>query len=117
MRYLVFASFNELKIKSKMENILPEKESDSDDEIPREILDKAERIFRDLLPNKSKRKYESAYNEFMAWLKTKKTTLLSEEILTVYFEYLLKELNMKPSTVWVRYSMLKLTIVYKKYLV
>ena len=82
-----------------MENIVPETESDSDDEIPREILDKAERIFRDLLPKKSKCKYEAAYNDFMAWLKSKKTTLLSEEIMTVYFEYLLKDLKMKPSTV------------------
>ena len=45
-----------------MENIVPETE----------IIDNAERIFRDLLPNKSKCKYEAAYNEFMAWLKTKK---------------------------------------------
>ena len=40
-----------------MENIVPKTKTDSDDEIPREILDKAERIFRDLLPNKSKCKY------------------------------------------------------------
>ncbi|XP_034939162.1 uncharacterized protein [Chelonus insularis] len=60
------------------------------------------------LPKKSKEKYMTTYNKFIEWMKTKQIELISENIMLEYFYQLGKEL--KPSTLWAMYSMLKNTI-------
>lgn len=75
---------------------------------PPEITEKARRAVSTLLPDKSKKIYERAYEKFMEWHSNKKIASFSEDVLIVYFEEL--SCSMKPSCLWVRYSMLKSTL-------
>ncbi|XP_034939961.1 uncharacterized protein [Chelonus insularis] len=60
------------------------------------------------LPDKSKKLYTSAYENFIKWRSKKGTSLASESVLLEYFT----ELNekYKPSSLWAIYSMLKKTL-------
>ena len=61
-----------------------------------------------IIPEKSKERYMQVYNEFMAWMKKRKLTVIDENTMLAYFS---KEMaKYKSSTRWCRYSMLKLTI-------
>lgn len=75
---------------------------------PPEITEKAKSAVSYLLPDKSKKLYERAYDKFMEWRLEKKIASFSEDVLIVYFEEL--SCSMKPSCLWVRYSMLKSTL-------
>lgn len=75
---------------------------------PPEITGKARNAVSYLLPDKSKKLYERAYAKFMEWRLDKKIASFSEDVLIVYFEEL--SCSMKPSCLWVRYSMLKSTL-------
>lgn len=57
------------------------------------------------LPKKSKSKYETTYQRFMNWILQNNAQTLSENVITAYLKELSKEL--KPSTLWTTYSMLK----------
>lgn len=62
--------------------------SDSDDVIPNtppELLETAQEVVDNLLPEKSKCRYNSTYENFIRWQKEKKTTSFSENVLLSYF--------------------------------
>lgn len=61
-----------------------------------------------LLPPQSKEKYNSVYQKFQTWRKTKNNDPISEEILLKYFTELAE--SIKPSSLWAIFSMLKTTI-------
>lgn len=62
-----------------------------------------------LLPEKSKKRYESSYTLFKNWCQTKNNAAFSETTLLAYF--LKKSTTLKsPSSLWCEYSMLKTTI-------
>lgn len=77
-------------------------------ETPPEIRDAATTVTNNLLPEKSRKQYEKAYKDFMAWIATKNTRSVSENVLLVYFEHL--STKFKPVSLWTYYSMLKSTI-------
>ncbi|XP_029171249.1 uncharacterized protein LOC114940677 [Nylanderia fulva] len=85
---------------------IPETESDT---LP-EILESAKTTVQNVLPEKSKHKYMTAYNNFIQWISEKKTESMSQHTLLTYF----KELSQlhKPSTLWGIYSMLRATIQF-----
>ncbi|XP_031347063.1 uncharacterized protein LOC116173590 [Photinus pyralis] len=63
----------------------------------------------ELLPVKSRQRYEAAYNEFIKWRATKNIeSCFSEDVLMVYFGELAEK--MKSSTLWAQYSMLRSTM-------
>ena len=67
--------------------------SDYGDEIPPEIVEAAEEVTLNLLPDKSKRLYVSTYNNFKSWRATKKTTLFVEEVFLAYFKDISKTIS------------------------
>ncbi|KAJ8935663.1 hypothetical protein NQ318_012825 [Aromia moschata] len=75
---------------------------------PPEIPDRAAAVSLNLLPQISRKKYETAYEKFLTWRKNSKIKSFSENILLVYFEDISK--TFKASTLWSQYSMLRTTI-------
>jgi hypothetical protein len=67
----------------------------------------AEASSLDLLPEKSKKKYMTAYEKFKEW-RLKEEAPISENVLLAYFDMLKNKF--KPSSLWSTHSMLKLTI-------
>lgn len=84
--------------------------SDSEFECtPPELKKAAEKACEDLLPLKSKSRYEITYKAFKDWCFSKSVqNVNSENILMAYFSELSKTL--KASTLWARYSMLRATL-------
>jgi hypothetical protein len=76
---------------------------------PPEIRDTAEVASLNLLPEKSRKVYNMAYESFLNWQKEKKTTSFSESTLLVYFTEL--STKYKSSTPWTYYSMLRSAII------
>ena len=66
-------------------------ENENNEIISREMLEAAEAIRLDLLPQKSKQNYTVAYNEFKKWRKEMKTNSFCEVVLLNYFYYLSKK--------------------------
>ncbi|KAF7987146.1 hypothetical protein HCN44_001336 [Aphidius gifuensis] len=94
-----------------------ESESDQDDnqtfnenDIPDDIRQQADALSKNLLPEKSKELYIQKYNEFIAWMKSRKINSMSEDVLMVYFNHLVVDTNIAPSTAWTRWSMIKSTL-------
>ncbi|RZC41182.1 hypothetical protein BDFB_014614 [Asbolus verrucosus] len=84
----------------------------SDSEIhctPSEITVKVKSASANLLPEKSRERYEVIYRKFMDWRLKNKVQSFSENILMAYFDELPNK--MKPSSLWAIYSMLRSTIV------
>ncbi|KAJ3661564.1 hypothetical protein Zmor_005955 [Zophobas morio] len=79
--------------------------------VPKDILECAKEVSLNLLPQKSREIYESAYQRFVEWCKEKAVQIYSEDILMVYFANLAKKV--KPSTLWSQYSMLRSTLDIK----
>ncbi|KAG4079588.1 hypothetical protein HA402_011539 [Bradysia odoriphaga] len=75
---------------------------------PDELIEMANSATKDLLPVKSKARYEQTFCEFKNWQKTKNTTSNSERVLLSYFSALKGKLS--PGTLWSRFSMLKSTL-------
>ena len=73
-----------------------------------EILQKASQICSELLPTKSKSRYEAELNRFMEWRLANNVQTFSENALMVYFEELSSKY--KSSTLWTMFSMLKSTL-------
>lgn len=88
-------------------------DSDSDLEVltPPEIREVAKNIEINLLPKKSRMKYEGNYKRFMDYCMEKNARTFSENVLLAYFDGLSK--TMKSSTLWSVYSMLKATMNVK----
>lgn len=74
---------------------------------PPEVKMEALRAIEDLGPTKSKAVYEAAYSRFMEWCGHKRIQTYSESVLLAYFSHLSTALNMKCSTLWSHYSMVK----------
>ncbi|KAJ3665542.1 hypothetical protein Zmor_001033 [Zophobas morio] len=87
--------------------------SDSDELMctPPEIIEKAKTAIENLLPAKSRDRYETVYHKFMERKLKNKVNSLSENVMLVYFEEL--STTMKPSSLWAIYSMLRATINIK----
>lgn len=81
--------------------------------IPKEILTEAERVKTDLLPEKSKKKYEKEYENFYKWsLQMGNKNFEREEVYLAYFAKL--STTCSAPTLWSRYSMLKTMLKLKK---
>lgn len=85
--------------------------SSSDDEIPKEVLDIAKAATLNLLPDKSRHRYEKEYGLFMDWCSSKKVKAISEDVMLAYFVDKFKD--SKSSSLWSYYSMLRSTISIK----
>ncbi|KAJ8984182.1 hypothetical protein NQ317_011091 [Molorchus minor] len=83
--------------------------SDSDD-IPSNIEDAARNAVCLLIPEKSKAAYDLVYEKFEKWRKEKKVKHVNEKVLLAYFE----DKNLKASTLWTHYSMLRTELSLKK---
>lgn len=83
-----------------------------DDDLPFDVLEAARSAVSSLIPEKSSRQYESAYNDFMKWCGSKKVKNVSENVILAYLEYKAKKL--RPPTLWSIYSMLKKTLNVKQ---
>lgn len=88
--------------------MMSESESDC---TPPEIIFKAEETSSDLLPAKSKKRYEEIYIKFLDWREKNKVKSFSETVLLAYFGEICS--NFKPSTLWSIYSMLRTTLSVK----
>lgn len=75
---------------------------------PPHIVEAANLATLDLLPVKSKARYEKEYELFMKWRQVKSINSFSESVLLAYLSELAKV--HKSSTLWSRYSMLKATL-------
>jgi len=78
---------------------------------PPHMVEMANVVSLNLLPEKSKERYILAYEKILNMEKKNKTKSWSENVLLTYFSNLSKEI--KPSTLWSVYSMLKTTINMK----
>ncbi|KAJ3645940.1 hypothetical protein Zmor_023559 [Zophobas morio] len=78
---------------------------------PLDIKEEVETATTSLLPVKSGGQYERAYKQFMDWRRERDDNSFSENVLLAYFQRLSK--NMKPSSLWAIYSMLRTTINLK----
>lgn len=89
---------------------------DSESEIseagtPPSVIEAANSASNDILPDKSRERYEFVYKKFMDWRNGNQINSFSENVLLAYVGKLSKDL--KPSTVWSMYSMLRSTINIK----
>lgn len=76
---------------------------------PVEIIETAAEASADLLPAKSKGRYQKVYDNFQKWKSVKKATSNSERVVLSYLSELEKS-NKKPTILWATYSMLKSTL-------
>ncbi|KAJ6638133.1 hypothetical protein Bhyg_10866 [Pseudolycoriella hygida] len=76
---------------------------------PIELVQSAAKANQELLPTKSKNRYEEAYNSYEKWKGSKGATSNSETVLLAYISEMANTKNeyLKPTTLWARYSMLK----------
>lgn len=70
---------------------------------PPEVAEIAEEVTSNLLPTKSAGVYQASYERFLRWCNGKKIKIYSENVLIAYFS----ELQMKSSTKWSHYSMIR----------
>lgn len=64
-----------------------------------------------LIPTKSSRIYDSAYERFCNWAEQQKIYTYSEDAVLSYFVHLSK--TMRSSSLWARYSMIKAQLKFK----
>ncbi|KAH0810009.1 hypothetical protein GEV33_012782 [Tenebrio molitor] len=77
-----------------------------------DVEESAALAVNELLPVKSRKKYDKAYQQFEDWCREKRVRDITEEVLLAYFEQ--KSRKLKDSTLWSLFSMLKSTIQLKK---
>ncbi|XP_063910472.1 uncharacterized protein LOC135127784 isoform X2 [Zophobas morio] len=74
-----------------------------------ELRESAEKVPLNLLPEKSKLRYEKTYKYFRDWCSKKGAeNFTSESVILAYFDDVAK--TKKPSTMWAHYSMLRSTV-------
>lgn len=78
---------------------------------PPDIVEAAKNVSLNLLPEKSKTKYENEYILFINWCQSQKIKKYSENVLLTYFGQ--KAQTLKSSTLWSKYSMLRQTLKIK----
>lgn len=76
---------------------------------PVELIEAAAEANGDLLPFKSKGRYQKVYDDYIKWKESKKATSNSERVVVSYFSEMAKS-KKKPTTLWSHYSMLKATL-------
>lgn len=87
--------------------------SESDQEyIPQEITDAANQASQDLLPDKSKIRYQATLSLFDQWCNNKNVKHINESVILAYFCE--KSKSSKSSTLWSHYSMLKTTLLVNR---
>lgn len=86
-------------------------ENDEISSTPPNIIEMAEVATSNLLPTKSRERYETTYQKFMNWRLKNKLNSFSENVMLAYFQDLSSK--MKPSSLWAFYSMLRSTINIK----
>lgn len=74
--------------------------------MPPAIVQAAQNL--DILPQKSKERYQFAYSQFMKWRQENNAESFSENVLCAYFAELAKK--NAPNTLWTQYSMLRTTL-------
>lgn len=84
-------------------------DSDGEISIKEEIID-FDHEKRVSIPEKSRKRYETAYREFMDWRRLKKFNSFSENVLLAYFADFLEE-SKSPSSLYRDYCILK-TMLY-----
>lgn len=73
---------------------------------PPELRNAAEIAKNDIIPRKSKNRYQNAYNNFIVWQeKNGASDIFSESVLLAYFNEL--SITKSPATLWSTHSMLK----------
>lgn len=87
--------------------------SDTDEDIctPPEITEIANTATLNLLPEKSRKQYEIAYNRFREWCADKKAVHFTENVLLAYFSE--RSTKVKPSSLWSEYSMVRASLSVK----
>jgi integrase len=82
-----------------------------------DVEESAALAINELLPVKSRKKYDKAYQQFEDWCREKRVRDITEEVLLAYFEQ--KSRKLKGSTLWSLFSrstiQLKKNIEIKKY--
>lgn len=63
----------------------------SEEDLPPEVTEEAQKVVLDLLPTKSREIYECAYKRFIKWCEEKDIKTYSENALLVYFADLAKK--------------------------
>lgn len=89
--------------------------SDSDEEFtntPPDLQEEASNVSLNLLPKKSRQRYEKYYELFNNWKKNKKAKNLTENVLLAYLSERSKIVN--AGTLWSEFSMLKSTFKVKE---
>lgn len=85
--------------------------SDSESDVPSDIEEAAQSALSTIIPKKSKSKYDLAYVKFSSWCEQKRITHLNEKVLLAYFQ---EKKEMKSSTLWSLYSMLRTELSLKR---
>ena len=80
--------------------------------VPQEITDAANQASLNLLPDKSKTRYQAALSIFEQWCSKKNVKCINETVILAYFSE--KSKTSKASTLWSHYSMLKSTLIINK---
>lgn len=93
---------------------MKEEENDCDGVhgIPFDVSEAAAAATEDLLPSKSRQRYEKAFKIFEDWCRLKKVTSLTEDVFLAYFAE--KASSYKASSLWSNYSMLKAVLLLKQ---
>lgn len=82
---------------------------DIDEEMPFELLEHARAASMDLLPQKSRVRYNNTYNNFKVWQGSYNVKTICEDLILAYF-HVLAEKNYKPTSLYAFHSMLKATL-------
>jgi hypothetical protein len=80
-----------------------------ENEEPLEIIEAASSAVLNLLPNKSRKLYDAAYNRFREWCVEKKARIYTENVWLAYFSE--KSKDNKSSTLWAQYSMIRSSLI------
>lgn len=83
----------------------------SSEELPSDIEEAAGNALLSVIPKKSKAVYDLAYEKFVTWCDEKKIKHVNEKVLLAYFE---GKKDLKVSTLWTLYSMLRSELNLKR---
>lgn len=86
--------------------------SNSESSTPPEILEAANAASMELLPLKSRQRYENEYIKFNTWRQEKGVKNCSENVMLAYFSE--KSQQNSASTLWSVFSMLKTTLMIEE---
>lgn len=82
---------------------------DIDDDMPFELMEHAKAAALEILPEKSRVKYNRVYQNFKDWQSSYGVRKISPDLIAAYF-HVLNEKKYKPTTLWALHSMLKATL-------